>query len=78
MQPPLQPPKDELPTGVALSVTEVPLAKLELQGPAVLAQFRPEGELLTVPVPEPPKLTVSSGPELPELLLVKQVTFAVM
>jgi hypothetical protein len=77
-QPPLQPPNDEVPTGVSVSVTVLPLAKLALQVPAVLAQLMPEGELVTVPVPAPEKLTVRSGPDPPLPELVKQTTLAVM
>jgi len=56
------------PLGVAVNVT-VPLVKCELH---VVAQLRPEGELVTVPEPVPAKFTVRVGPEL------KQTTFAVM
>ena len=58
---------------VAVSVTVVPLAKLAVH---VLAQVRPEGELVVLPDPVPGKLTVSAGPPPPEA--VKQTTFAVM
>ena len=76
MHPPLHPPNGELPTGVAVRVTGVPLAKLALHVPWVLAQLIPRGELVTVPEPLPAKLTVRIGD--PEPVLVKQTTFAVM
>jgi hypothetical protein len=53
---------------MAVNVT-VPLGKCALH---VVAQLRPEGELVTVPEPAPAKFSVSVGPEL------KQTTFAVM
>jgi hypothetical protein len=58
---------------VAVIVTVVPLAKLAVH---VLAQVRPEGELVVLPDPGPGKLTVRAGPPPPEA--VKQTTFAVM
>ena len=63
-----------LPFGVAVKVTAVPLGKLELQ---VLAQPKPDGELVTVPDPLPAKVTVRFAPPPPPLAL-KQITFAVM
>lgn len=60
------------PLVVAVSVTTVPLVKRWLH---VVAQLRPAGELVTVPEPVPGKFTVRLGPELLEL---KQTTFAVM
>ena len=75
MHPPLHPP-NEPPTGVALRVTVVPLAKLALHAPCwVLEQLIPPGELVTVPEPLPAKRTVRIG-DPP--VLVKQTTFAVM
>ena len=56
--PPVQPAKDEPLAGVAVSVTEVAGAKLALQ---VCPQLMPEGLLLTVPLPMPLKVTVSTG-----------------
>jgi hypothetical protein len=64
---PDQPPNVD-PLGVAVNVT-VPLVKCALH---VVAQLRPEGELVTVPEPAPAKFTVRVGPE------PKQTTFAVM
>jgi len=64
--------------GVAINVTVVPLAKLAEQVPAVLAQLSPNGELLTVPVPVPAKLTVSVGCVPPLPVPVKHTTFAVI
>jgi hypothetical protein len=55
---PVHPTKDELPTSVAVSVTDVLGAKLALQ---VCPQLMPEGLLLTLPLPEPPRVTVSIG-----------------
>ena len=54
--PPLQPVKVEPPTGVAVNVTAVPLAKLAEQ---VAPQLIPTGALVTVPLPVPALLTVS-------------------
>jgi hypothetical protein len=67
-------------TGVAARVTVVPFGKLSTQLIAVLAQLKPEVELVTVPVPLPRKFTVrvGSAPPPPLVLLVKQTTFAVM
>jgi hypothetical protein len=62
-----------VPVGVAVKVTVVPLGNAALQ---VLAQLRPEGELIMVPEPLPAKFAVRTGPPEPEL--VKQTTFAVM
>jgi hypothetical protein len=78
--PPDHPPKVEGATGVAARVTVVPLGKLSMQLTAVLAQEKPEVELVTVPVPEPEKSTVSVGSAAPPPLpvLVKQTTLAVM
>jgi hypothetical protein len=65
--------------GVAVSTTVVPVAKVPTQVPPVLAQLIPVGWLLTVPLPLPAKLTVTVGPVPPPLVvLVKQVTFAVI
>lgn len=75
VHPPDQPPNDDEPTGVAVRVTVVPLGKLALQLPAVLAQLSPTGELTTVPVPLPAKSTVRTGPPPPPVP-VKQTTFA--
>jgi len=72
LQPEDQLPNVELPVGVAVSVTEVPLAKLALHADG---QLMPAGELLTVPVPAPAKVTVSIG-EPPGPEPVKQTTFA--
>ena len=55
---PDQPPNVD-PLGVAVNVT-VPLVKCALH---VVAQLRPEGELVTVPEPAPAKFTVRVGPE---------------
>jgi hypothetical protein len=56
VQPPVHPVNDEFAPAVAVSVTEVPLAKLALQ---VGAQLIPEGALEIVPVPAPARVTVS-------------------
>ena len=55
--PPLQPVKVEPATGVAVSVTAVPLVKLAAQ---VAPQLIPTGELVTVPLPVPAGVTVSA------------------
>jgi hypothetical protein len=56
LQAPDQPANVEPVLGVAVSVTDVPLAKLALQvGP----QLMPDGLLVIVPVPAPPLCTVS-------------------
>jgi hypothetical protein len=74
---PDQPPN--VPRGVAVSTTVVPVAKVPTHTPPVLAQLIPAGWLLTVPAPVPAKSTVTVGPEPPPLVvLVKQVTFAVI
>jgi len=78
VHPPLHPPTEEAPTGVAIRVTVVPLAKLALHVPWLLAQIIPTGELVTVPEPWPAKLTVRIGDPPPEPVLVKHTTFAVM
>jgi hypothetical protein len=67
-------PKVEPLLAAAVNVT-VPLAKLPIQDDA---QLRPRGELVTVPVPLPWKVTarVLSPPPPPEP--AKQVTFAVI
>jgi hypothetical protein len=49
LQAPLQPLKLEPAIGVAVKVTWVPLTKLALQ---VAPQLIPEGELVTVPLPD--------------------------
>jgi hypothetical protein len=64
---------EELPLAVAVSVIVVPLAKLAVH---VLAQIRPEGELVMLPEPGPGKFTVREGPTPPEP--VKQTTVAVI
>ena len=63
----------EVPVGVAVKVIGVPLTKPALHVPAVEAQLRPAGELVTFPVPVPRKFKVSIGPEL-----LRQATFAVI
>lgn len=68
-----QPPNVEGVVGVAVNVIVVPLTKPWLHVPALDAQLRPGGELVTIPVPVPEKSTVSIGPEL-----LRQATFAVI
>jgi hypothetical protein len=63
---------------VAIRVTVVPLAKLALHVPWLLAQIIPTGELVTVPEPWPAKLTVRIGDPPPEPVLVKHTAFAFM
>ena len=70
--PAVHPPKVEVPVGVAVNVTGVPLTKLALHGVG-LAQIRPIGELVTLPPPRPAKVTVSIGP-----VVLRQATFAVI
>src|SRR5439155_14234150 len=53
--PPVQPVKVEPAAGAAVTVTVVPLAKLAEQ---VAPQVIPTGELVTVPLPVPPGVTV--------------------
>jgi hypothetical protein len=55
--PPLHPPNVELPVAAAVRVTWVPLAKLALQ---VAPQVMPGGVLVTVPLPAPVFVTVST------------------
>jgi hypothetical protein len=80
--PPVQPPKVEGETGLAVSVTAVPDGKLSRQLTFVLEQVKPEVVLATTPVPPPEKITVRTGsdpPPLPPLPLpVKQTTSAVI
>lgn len=80
MQPPVQLPKVDGAIGVALRVTVVPDGKLSMQLTAVLAQLKPEVELVTVPVPLPVKLTVKVGsaPPPPLVVPVKHTTLAVI
>ena len=80
VQAPDQPPNVEGATGVAMRVTVVPLGKLSSQLTCVLGQLKAVGELVTVPVPLPEKLTVRTGsaPPPPLVVPVKQTTFAVM
>jgi hypothetical protein len=56
--PTFQPAKVELAPAVAVSVIAVPGPKLALQ---VVPQLMPKGVLLTLPVPEPLRPTVSTG-----------------
>jgi hypothetical protein len=56
VQAPDQPANAEPVLGVAVSVTDVPLAKLALH---VDPQLMPDGLLVMVPVPAPPLCTVS-------------------
>jgi hypothetical protein len=53
---PVHPVKVEPPLGFAVSVTDVPLAKLALH---VSPQLMPAGALVTVPVPLPEFVTIS-------------------
>ena len=62
----------EVPVGIAVNMTVVPLTKPWLHVPALDAQLRPCGELLILPVP-PKKSTVSVGP-----VVLRQATFAVI
>jgi len=78
VQSPEKPAKTDDPTGVAVRVTLEPVGKLLTQFTCVLAQLIPPGELLTVPVPVPAKLSARVGSEPPLLLPVKQTTSAVM
>jgi hypothetical protein len=59
--PPLHPAKVEFAPAVAVSVTDVPELKFAWQ---VCPQLMPEGLLVTLPVPVPLKLTVSTGEAL--------------
>jgi len=67
-----QPPK--IPVVFAVKVIGVPLAKLALH---VVAQLRPAGELVMLPVPVPANCAVRIGAEPPPVP-VKQTTVAVM
>ena len=71
VQPPHPP---NVPFGEAVRVTLDPVGKLPVQDvPGVAKQPRPDGELDIVPVPVPPKSTVTVGP-----VPLKQTTLAVM
>jgi hypothetical protein len=69
-----------VPTGVAVRVTGVPVGKLATHEISVLAQLRPAGVLVTIPVPAPAKLTamVGSPPPPPPVVPVKQTTLALI
>ena len=56
VQPPLQPANVEPLAADAVSVTDVPLAKLALQ---VAPQLMPAGDDVTVPLPDPTRVTIS-------------------
>jgi hypothetical protein len=58
--PPLQPANVEPLAAAAVSVTDVPLAKLALQ---VVPQFTPAGDEVTVPAPVPALVTLSANVE---------------
>lgn len=73
---PDQDPNVEPLSGVAVSVTCVPLGKLLVK--QADAQLRPGGALVTVPKPPPKKFTVRVGPAPPPPEPVKQTTFAVI
>jgi hypothetical protein len=62
------------PVGVAVNMIAVPFGKFTLH---VDGQLIPNGELVTVPVPEPEKFTARTGSEPPPVP-VKQTTFAVI
>jgi len=55
---PPHPAKDEFAAGVSVSVTCVPASKLALQ---VCPQLMPDGLLVTLPVPLPPRATVRTA-----------------
>ena len=79
LQLPPKPPNTELPTGVAVTVTDVSIGKLVTHEMSVLAQLKPEGETVTIPVPVPEKPSVRVGsPPPPPLVPVKQTTLAVI
>jgi hypothetical protein len=59
--------------GVAVSVTDVPVSKLALQ---VLPQLMPLGVLVTVPLPVPARLTLSTGAAVGKLNVAVTVAFA--
>lgn len=65
--PPDHPPNVEPVLGTAVSVTEVPLAKLAVQ---FEPQLIPSGELVTVPLPDPDNVTVRVGPLVAAVLNV--------
>jgi len=56
--PPVHPANDELAAAVAVRVTRALGSKLALQ---VCPQLMPEGMLVTLPVPVPPRATVRTG-----------------
>lgn len=68
----------DVPIGLAVSVTTVPVMNWARQGVG-LEQLRPMGRLVTVPEPLPKKVSVRAGDEPPPPPeLPKQVTFPVM
>ena len=76
---PVHPPN--VPNGVAVSVTLLPVGNAALHRLAVLAQLSPRGELVTVPWPVPANVTVRIGPlppPPPPPVPVKHVTSAVI
>ncbi len=75
---PVQLPKTDVPLGVAVRVTGVPVGNACVtQGPG-LEQLNPRGELTTDPDPFPWNVKVSAGLLLPLPDPVKQTTFPVM
>ena len=60
-----QPPNDEVPVGVAVSVTTVLAGNNAAQTCAELAQLRPGGLLVTFPTPCPAKVRVRAKPPPP-------------
>ena len=66
LQAPLHPPKFELASGVALTLTALPAAKLTEQSGLWLPQFNPAGLLVRLPLPEPLKIPVSTNGPAPD------------
>lgn len=76
-QAPLHPEKIDPELATAVSVTEVPLAKLAVLDEQVEPQLIPVGELVTVPEPVPAFVTVKLSEAVPPLKLAATAAYPV-